>query len=74
MLLAFPESSIPGGVFAPALAVGAGIGSSIASFMPVAEHGSALLALGMVAFRSAWPIADHLLHYWSWEMTATTSS
>lgn len=68
VLLAF-LSGIPGGVFAPALAVGAGIGSNIASFMPV-EHGSALLALGMVAFLSGMtqsPITSFVLVM---EMTA----
>ena len=68
VLLAF-LSGIPGGVFAPALAVGAGIGSNIASFMPV-EHGAALLALGMVAFLSGMtqsPITSFVLVM---EMTA----
>ncbi len=42
-------SRIPGGVFAPALAVGAGLGANIALFMPP-EQAAALLTLGMVAF------------------------
>ena len=42
-------SGIPGGVFAPALAVGAGIGANIALMLP-GEQSSAILVLGMVAF------------------------
>ncbi|THF66939.1 chloride channel protein [Pseudothauera nasutitermitis] len=42
-------SRIPGGVFAPALAVGAGLGANIALLLP-SEHGSAILVLGMVGF------------------------
>ncbi|MCB1907571.1 MAG: chloride channel protein [Rhodocyclaceae bacterium] len=50
ILLAF-VSGIPGGLFAPALAVGAGIGANIAPFFPDVQS-SAVLALGMVAFLS----------------------
>lgn len=42
-------SRIPGGVFAPSLAVGAGMGANIAFFLPP-EQSAALLTLGMVAF------------------------
>ncbi len=42
-------SGIPGGVFAPALAVGAGLGANIALLLP-GESSSAILVLGMVAF------------------------
>jgi len=42
-------SRLPGGMFAPALAVGAGLGTDIAHFFPP-EQSSALLILGMVAF------------------------
>ncbi len=42
-------SRIPGGVFAPALAVGAGLGANIALFLPP-EQSAAILTLGMVAF------------------------
>ena len=42
-------SRIPGGVFAPALAVGAGMGANIGLMLPP-EHGSAILVLGMVGF------------------------
>ena len=48
ILLAF-VSGIPGGLFAPALAVGAGLGADAAPFFPEAQS-SAVLALGMVAF------------------------
>ena len=48
IFLAF-VSGIPGGLFAPALAVGAGVGSNIAAYFPDSQT-SALLALGMVAF------------------------
>lgn len=44
-------SRIPGGVFAPALAVGAGLGANIAAFLPP-EQATAVLTLGMVAFLS----------------------
>ncbi len=42
-------SRIPGGVFAPALAVGAGLGANMALLLP-SDHGSAILVLGMVGF------------------------
>lgn len=42
-------SRIPGGVFAPSLAVGAGMGANIALFLPP-EQAAAMLTLGMVAF------------------------
>ena len=42
-------SRIPGGIFAPALAVGAGLGADIALFLPP-EQSAAILVLGMVAF------------------------
>lgn len=42
-------SRIPGGIFAPALAVGAGLGADIAHFLPD-EQEAAILVLGMVAF------------------------
>ena len=48
ILLAF-VSGIPGGLFAPALAVGAGLGADAAPFFAEAQS-SAVLALGMVAF------------------------
>ncbi|MBT6184834.1 MAG: chloride channel protein, partial [Betaproteobacteria bacterium] len=42
-------SGIPGGVFAPSLAVGAGLGQNIAQMMPFAPLG-AVVVLGMVAY------------------------
>jgi len=47
-------SRIPGGVFAPALAVGAGLGSDIALLLPgEADVSAAIIVLGMVAFLAA---------------------
>ncbi|MBI1905757.1 MAG: chloride channel protein [Rhodocyclales bacterium] len=42
-------SRIPGGIFAPALAVGAGLGADLAFFLPP-EQSAAVLTLGMVGF------------------------
>lgn len=42
-------SGIPGGIFSPSLAVGAGIGSNIASFLHEAPLG-AIMLLGMVSY------------------------
>ncbi|MBL8447749.1 MAG: chloride channel protein [Zoogloeaceae bacterium] len=50
VLLAF-VSGIPGGIFAPSLAVGAGLGANIAALLPD-EQSAAILLLGMVAFLS----------------------
>jgi H+/Cl- antiporter ClcA len=44
-------SGIPGGIFAPSLAVGAGLGHSIAFWIPSAPAGAVVL-LGMVAYFS----------------------
>ena len=44
-------SGIPGGIFAPSLAVGAGLGHSIAFLLPSAPAGAVVL-LGMVAYFS----------------------
>ena len=44
-------SGIPGGIFAPSLAVGAGLGHTIAVFIPSAPAGAVVL-LGMVAYFS----------------------
>ncbi len=49
--LASSVSGIPGGIFAPSLAVGAGLGSSVAALLPGAS-GQALVVLGMVAYFS----------------------
>nr|WP_321986551.1 chloride channel protein [uncultured Lichenicoccus sp.] len=45
-------SGIPGGIFAPSLAVGAGIGGLVAQFLPHAAPGMVVL-LGMAAYFSA---------------------
>jgi H+/Cl- antiporter ClcA len=42
-------SGLPGGIFAPSLAVGAGLGAELARFFPTAPL-SAILLLGMVAY------------------------
>jgi H+/Cl- antiporter ClcA len=42
-------SGIPGGVFAPSLAIGAGIGNNLSTLMPYAPAG-AVIVLGMVAY------------------------
>ena len=44
-------SSIPGGIFAPSLAVGAGLGANVAMLLPGAPV-QALIVLGMVAYFS----------------------
>ena len=44
-------SGIPGGIFAPSLAVGAGLGRAIAHLLPAAPTGAVVL-LGMVAYFS----------------------
>ena len=44
-------SGIPGGIFAPTLASGAGLGSNLAAFFPV-ELTSTIIVLGMVAYFS----------------------
>jgi H+/Cl- antiporter ClcA len=42
-------SGIPGGIFAPSLAVGAGVGSAVAHFLPAATPG-AVVVLGMAGY------------------------
>ena len=49
--LASSVSGIPGGIFAPSLAVGAGLGGSVAALLPGAPA-QALVVLGMVAYFS----------------------
>jgi len=44
-------AGIPGGIFSPALAVGAGLGGNIASLMPGADR-AAIVLLGMAAYLS----------------------
>ena len=45
-------SGVPGGLFAPSLAIGAGIGNDVALLARHADH-AALIALGMAAFLAA---------------------
>lgn len=42
-------AGIPGGIFSPALAVGAGMGNTLAAWLPAADH-SAVVLLGMAGF------------------------
>jgi H+/Cl- antiporter ClcA len=46
-------SGVPAGVFAPSLAIGAGIGNDVAQIAGVQEGTPVFIALGMVAFLSA---------------------
>lgn len=46
-------SGVPGGVFAPSLAIGAGIGTDIAVFTGFEGNSAALIALGMAGFLAA---------------------
>ncbi|WP_422614267.1 chloride channel protein [Aromatoleum evansii] len=62
-------SRIPGGVFAPALAVGAGLGSTLAALNP-GEEGPALMVLGMVAFLSGMTLTPITSFVIVMEMTA----
>jgi H+/Cl- antiporter ClcA len=43
-------SGVPGGVFAPSLAIGAGIGSDVAALAGLQQDNAVFIALGMVAF------------------------
>lgn len=62
-------SRIPGGIFAPALAVGAGLGSDLALLLP-GDPDPAILVLGMVAFLSAMTQAPITAFVIVMEMTA----
>jgi len=46
-------SGVPGGIFAPCLAIGAGLGHDIAAFTGASTDASALIALGMAGFLAA---------------------
>jgi H+/Cl- antiporter ClcA len=46
-------SGVPGGIFAPSLSIGAGVGHDVAWLLQRPELSSALIAMGMVAFLSA---------------------
>lgn len=64
-------SRIPGGIFAPSLAVGAGLGSDIALLLPGnADANAAILVLGMVAFLAAMTQAPITSFVIVMEMTA----
>jgi H+/Cl- antiporter ClcA len=46
-------SGVPGGIFAPCLAIGAGVGHDVAALTGASLDASALIALGMAAFLAA---------------------
>jgi H+/Cl- antiporter ClcA len=46
-------SGVPGGIFAPSLAIGAGIGADVALLTGWTTSSSALIALGMAGFLAA---------------------
>ena len=46
-------SGVPGGIFAPSLAIGAGVGNDVALLMHLGEGAAPLIALGMTAFLAA---------------------
>jgi H+/Cl- antiporter ClcA len=46
-------SGVPGGIFAPCLAIGAGVGHDIAALCGAQADASALIAIGMAAFLAA---------------------
>ncbi|NML13941.1 chloride channel protein [Azohydromonas caseinilytica] len=46
-------SGVPGGIFAPSLSIGAGVGHDVAWLLQRPELSSALIAMGMAAFLSA---------------------
>jgi H+/Cl- antiporter ClcA len=46
-------SGVPGGLFAPSLAIGAGVGSDVALLVHMGDGSAPLIALGMTAFLAA---------------------
>ncbi|WP_157267439.1 chloride channel protein [Azohydromonas aeria] len=46
-------SGVPGGIFAPSLSIGAGVGQDVALLLGRPELATALIAMGMVAFLAA---------------------
>ena len=46
-------SGVPGGIFAPSLAIGAGVGNDVALLLHSGESAAPLIALGMTAFLAA---------------------
>jgi H+/Cl- antiporter ClcA len=65
-------SGIPGGIFAPSLSVGAGLGSVLAPFVPAAPMG-AMILLGMTAYFSGVVQAPITATVIVMEMTANQS-
>ncbi|MGB0134455.1 chloride channel protein [Dokdonella sp.] len=62
-------AGIPGGIFSPALAVGAGIGANLAAFLPQANP-SAVVLLGMAAYLAGVTQAPLTAAVISMELTA----
>ena len=46
-------SGVPGGIFAPSLAIGAGVGNDVAILIGLSDGSAPLIALGMTAFLAA---------------------
>jgi H+/Cl- antiporter ClcA len=46
-------SGVPGGIFAPSLAIGAGIGNDVALLTHLSDGSAPLIAIGMTAFLAA---------------------
>ena len=44
---------VPGGIFAPSLSIGAGVGNNVASIVGTTDIAPALIAMGMAAFLAA---------------------
>ena len=65
-------AGIPGGIFSPALAVGAGMGNTLAGLLPNADT-SAVVLLGMAAFLSGVTQAPLTAAVISLELTANNS-
>jgi H+/Cl- antiporter ClcA len=65
-------AGIPGGIFSPALAVGAGMGNTLAGLLPNADT-SAVVLLGMAAFLSGVTQAPITAAVISLELTANNS-
>jgi H+/Cl- antiporter ClcA len=65
-------AGIPGGIFSPALAVGAGMGHTLAGLLPAAD-GSAVVLLGMAAFLAGMTQAPITAAVISLELTANQS-
>jgi H+/Cl- antiporter ClcA len=64
-------SGIPGGIFAPSLAVGAGLGDNLAAFLPSIAPHSAIILLMMAAYLSGVTRAPITAFIITMEMTAS---